>query len=273
MSALLPPNLRARKRFGQNFLIDERIIEGIVDAIHPCPSDHLVEIGPGHAALTSPVLERAGRLTAIELDRDLAEILRHDPFLKGLNLIEADALKFDYRTLEGYGELRIFGNLPYNITSPLLLCLLALDGVRDLHFMLQREVVDRLVAAPGSGDYGRLTVIAQHQAQILPVMEVPPTAFRPMPKVNSAVVRLIPRKLSAGDRALLPRLEEVTRVAFGTRRKVLRNSLSKLLSAAEMEELGVDSARRAEELPVAKYVALARHLASRPNPPLASATR
>lgn len=260
--ALPPPFMRARKRFGQNFLVNDRIIDSIVDAINPKEGEYLVEIGPGHAALTRPVLERAGTLTAVELDRDLAERLRHDPFLKGLTLIEADALKVDFDSLEGAsaGELRVFGNLPYNITSPLLFHLLKFNGIKDLHFMLQKEVVERLAAGPGTKDYGRLTVMAQYHADVIPVLTVPPSAFVPPPKVMSAVVRLKPKNLTAEQRALSEYLNKITTTAFSARRKTVRNSLSALFSADELSALGIDLKDRAEDLALDIYVRLAEAL-------------
>ena len=258
--ALPPPYMKARKRFGQNFLVNDYIINSIVDAINPQPGDYLVEIGPGHAALTRPVLERAKRLTAIELDRDLAERLRHDPFLQGLNLIEADALKVDFGALEGNGSLRVFGNLPYNITSPLLFHLLTFTGIKDLHFMLQKEVVERLAAGPGSKDYGRLTVMAQYHAHVIPVLTVPPSAFVPPPKVMSAVVRLKPKDLSPEERALAPFLNKITTTAFAARRKTIRNSLASLFSQEELIQAQFDLDARAEDLPIAVFVALAQLL-------------
>lgn len=260
--AIPPPFMKARKRFGQNFLVNDHIINSIVDAINPQEGDFLVEIGPGHAALTRPVLERAKALTAVELDRDLAEWLRHDPFLKGLNLIEADALKVDFGALPGAseGKLRVFGNLPYNITSPLLFHLLRFDGIQDLHFMLQKEVVERLAAGPGSKDYGRLTVMAQYHAQVIPVLTVPPSAFVPPPKVMSAVVRLKPKNLSPEERALAPYLNKITTTAFSARRKAVRNALAPLFEAEELSQLGIDLDSRAEMLPLETYVALAQAL-------------
>lgn len=260
--ALPPPYMKARKRFGQNFLVNNHIITSIVDAINPHENEFLVEIGPGHAALTRPVLERAKKLTAIELDRDLAERLRHDPFLKGLELIEADALKVDYSKLPGAaeGKLRIFGNLPYNITSPLLFHLLHFEGIQDLHFMLQKEVVERLAAAPSSKDYGRLTVMAQFHAAVLPILTVPPSAFVPPPKVMSAVVRLKPKALTPEERALAPFLNKITTTAFAARRKTVRNSLALYFSPEELEALQINQQDRAEDLPLEVYVNLAQAL-------------
>lgn len=255
--ALPPPHFTARKRFGQNFLVDDYVIGSIVDAINPKPGQYLVEIGPGHAALTRPVLERAKALTAIELDRDLAEMLRHDPFLKGLTLIEGDALKVDYSALPGSGSLRVFGNLPYNITSPIIFHLLKQPGITDMYFMLQKEVVERLCAGPGTKDYGRLTVMAQFYAEVIPVLVVPPEAFRPRPKVTSAVVRLKPKGLSAEMQALAPFLNTVLVAAFGARRKTLHNALGKIFSKEELASLPFDLTQRAEELSVPEFVKLA----------------
>lgn len=263
--ALPPPFMKARKRFGQNFLVNNHIINSIVEAINPQEGDFLVEIGPGHAALTRPVLEQCKALTAIELDRDLAERLRHDPFLKGLTLVEADALKVDFSQFPGAkeGKLRIFGNLPYNITSPLLFHLLKFEGIQDLHFMLQKEVVERLAAVPGSKDYGRLTVMAQFHAKVIPVLTVPPTAFVPPPKVMSAVVRLKPKTLTKEQRALAPFLNKITTTAFGARRKTVRNALSALFSPQELEDLGISLIARPEELPLEVYVELATALSKK----------
>ncbi len=261
--ALPPPNFKARKRFGQNFLVDDFIIGSIVDAINPKPGEALVEIGPGHAALTRPVLERAGALTAIELDRDLIDVLNHDPFLKGLNLIEADALKFDFASLQEKDPLRVFGNLPYNITSPLILHLLKFPGIFDMHFMLQKEVVQRLCAGPRSKDYGRLTVIVQYLCDVIPLLAVPPEAFRPQPKVTSAVIRLIPKAISEEERALVPFIEDVTKLSFSARRKTVRNALSPAFDAQALQDLGIDPAKRPEDLKVCDYVNLAQALKAR----------
>ena len=255
-----PPHMKARKRFGQNFLVNDHIINSIVDAINPKEGDFLVEIGPGHAALTQPVFERAKKLTAIELDRDLAQRLREHPFLKGLNLIEADALRVDFSKLNPEGKIRVFGNLPYNITSPLLFHLLSFEGISDLHFMLQKEVVERLAAGPGSKDYGRLTVMAQFHAQVVPVLVVPPSSFVPPPKVMSAVVRLIPKDLTKEERQLSPFLNKITTTAFAARRKTIRNSLGPLFEPQELSALGIDLDKRAEDLPLTVFVQLAQAL-------------
>lgn len=258
--ALPPVHMKARKRFGQNFLVNDHIISQIVDAINPKEGEHLVEIGPGHAALTRPVLERAKVLTAIELDRDLVEILKHDPFLKGLTIIEGDALKVNFEELEGAGQLRVFGNLPYNITSPIIFHLLSQKGITDMHFMLQKEVVERLAAGPSTKDYGRLTVMTQFHAQVIPILVVPPSAFRPAPKVTSAVVRLRPKDLTDEERSLVPYLNNITTTAFSARRKTIRNSLSKFFTEEELNSFGLDPILRAENISVEKYVELARAL-------------
>jgi 16S rRNA (adenine1518-N6/adenine1519-N6)-dimethyltransferase len=256
--ALPPSHMRARKRFGQNFLVNDNIIGQIVDAINPKEGEHIVEIGPGHAALTRPVLERAKKLTAIELDRDLVEILKHDPFLKGLSIIEGDALKVNFEEIEGAGQLRVFGNLPYNITSPIMFHLLSQRGIIDMHVMLQQEVVERIAAGPDSKDYGRLTVMTQYHANVIPMLIVPPSAFRPAPKVMSAVVRLKPKDLSDEDRALVPYLNNITTTAFSARRKTIRNALSKFFTENELIDLGLDPILRAENISVEKYVELAK---------------
>ncbi len=258
-----PPNMKARKRFGQNFLVNDHIINSIVDAINPKEGEFLVEIGPGHAALTRPVFERTHALTAVELDRDLAERLRHHPFLQGLNLIEADALRVNFGELNGGQKIRVFGNLPYNITSPLIFHLLSFANISDMHFMLQKEVVERLAAGPGSKDYGRLTVMAQFHARVVPVLTVPPSSFVPPPKVMSAVVRLLPKDLSPEERALSPFLNRITTTAFAARRKTIRNSLSNLFSAEELSSMGINLDDRAEDLSLEVFVRLAKALQSK----------
>ena len=245
----------ARKRFGQHFLVDESIIDGIVRAIAPKPGQALVEIGPGLGALTQPLLERAGALTVIELDRDLAARLRQR---QGLTVIESDVLKVDFAAVaDAAGQpLRLVGNLPYNISSPILFHLLPFaHRVQDQHFMLQKEVVERMAAPPGSKTYGRLSVMLQWRYRIDEVLDVPPDAFDPPPRVDSVVVRMLP--LAADASVDVDRLEALVAVAFSQRRKVLRNTLGRWL-----EEQGVetpfDLQRRAEEVPVAEYLALAR---------------
>ncbi|MDP8078687.1 16S rRNA (adenine(1518)-N(6)/adenine(1519)-N(6))-dimethyltransferase RsmA [Phocoenobacter skyensis] len=258
----------ARKRFGQNFLQDQNVIHNIVSAIHPQNSDFLLEIGPGLGALTEPVAERVDKLTVIELDRDLAERLRHHPFLnQKLTVIEQDALNFNFRdyfkslNLEESCGIRVFGNLPYNISTPLIFHLLTFhDLIQDMHFMLQKEVVKRLCAAPNSKAYGRLTVMAQYYCQIMPVLEVPPSAFKPAPKVDSAVVRLVPYTVLPYPAKDVRYLSRVVTQAFNQRRKTLRNSLSQLFTAEQLESLGMNLQARAENLSLADYVLLANWL-------------
>jgi 16S rRNA (adenine1518-N6/adenine1519-N6)-dimethyltransferase len=250
---------RPRKRFGQHFLHDPGIIDRLVGAIAPRPGDHLVEIGPGEGVLTAPVLERAGALTVIELDRDLAATLGErlgSP--EGLSVVQADVLKVDLADLAAGRPLRIIGNLPYNISTPILFHLFESRAeIIDMHFMLQKEVVDRMVAAPGSRQYGRLSAMAAFHCDMTRLFNVPPGAFRPPPRVDSAVVRLVPKSLSDKDRALLPQFAEVTRRAFGQRRKTLRNSLKGLLDAEAIEAAGIDPGARAETLSVDQFKRLA----------------
>ena len=249
-----------RKRFGQHFLTDQGIIDGIVQAIAPRPGQAVVEIGPGLAALTQPLVERLGKLTVIELDRDLARQLREHP---QLSVVESDILKVDIHALardtclQGQ-KLRMVGNLPYNISTPILFHLLgAVDVIEDQHFMLQKEVIDRMVAAPATGDYGRLSVMLQWRYAMENVLFVPPHSFDPPPRVDSAVVRMVPHAVPAVlDEKLLA---EMVQVAFSQRRKLLRHTLGQWLAARGFGG-SFDVQRRAEEVPVAEYVALAQAL-------------
>lgn len=244
----------ARKRFGQHFLTDGAIVDAIVDAIGPRPGDALVEIGPGLGALTLPLLARSERLAVIELDRDLAQRLRANP---ALEVIEADVLKVDFAALAAAAgrRLRIAGNLPYNISSPILFHLLDHAAqVEDQHFMLQKEVVERMVAEPCHKAYGRLSVMLQWRYHMESVLDVPPESFDPPPRVDSAVVRMLPLADAAAVEVDL--LSELVRVAFSQRRKLLRHTLGRWLD--ERAFAGeFDVQRRAEEVPVADYLALA----------------
>ena len=244
-----------RKRFGQHFLTDRGIIEDIVDAIAPAAGQVMVEIGPGLGAMTQPLVERLGRMTVIELDRDLALLLRQRA---DLTVIESDVLKVDFRQLANSAEakLRVVGNLPYNISTPILFHLLDVaDVVQDQHFMLQKEVVDRMVAKPSTSDYGRLSVMLQWHYAMENVLFVPPTSFDPPPRVDSAIVRMLPH--AAPARLDVKLFSELVRVAFSQRRKLLRHSLGKWLAARNFAgEFNLQ--RRAEEVPVAEYVALAQ---------------
>ena len=244
----------ARKRFGQHFLTDRAVLDAIVDAIRPEPGEALVEIGPGLGAMTDPLVARCQRVTVIELDRDLAARLRKRPELE---VIEADVLQVDFAALAARAgqRLRVVGNLPYNISTPILFHLLgAVEHVIDQHFMLQKEVVDRMAAAPGGKDYGRLSVMLQWRYRIESVLGVPPEAFEPPPRVDSAVVRMLPLPVVAAVDAAL--LGELVRVAFSQRRKLLRHTLGRWLEERQFAgEFNVQ--RRAEEVPVSEYLALA----------------
>lgn len=266
----------ARKRFGQHFLTDTAIIDSIVDAIHPTSGQSMVEIGPGLAAMTQPLVERLGHLTVIELDRDLASRLREHPHLR---VIESDVLKVDFTTLSsvlaqeshatnaiapssqrsnGACKLRVVGNLPYNISTPILFHLLDhVDVIEDQHFMLQKEVIDRMVASPCTSDYSRLSVMLQWRYAMDNILFVPPTSFDPPPRVDSAIVRMLPLKVPPVLN--LKTLSTMVQVAFSQRRKILRNTLGKWL-----DEQGFsgqfDLQRRAEEVPVAEYVELVQSL-------------
>ncbi|MGB5081757.1 MAG: 16S rRNA (adenine(1518)-N(6)/adenine(1519)-N(6))-dimethyltransferase RsmA [Burkholderiales bacterium] len=252
-----------RKRFGQHFLVDDEVIGRIVAAIDPRPGEHLVEIGPGLGALTAPLLDRIEHLDVVELDRDLAGRLRERYPPERLAVHVADALRFDFSTLPA--PLRVVGNLPYNISTPLLFHLAAVaPRCADLHFMLQQEVVERMVAKPSGPEYGRLSVMLQYRFHLERLFTVAPEAFRPPPKVRSAVVRLVPRpilELEAQDEAEFSAV--VTR-AFSMRRKTLRNALADLLSESELRELGIDPGARAEALPVAAYVTIANRVPRSP---------
>ncbi len=247
----------ARKRFGQHFLAEPAVIDAIVRAVDPRPGEALVEIGPGQGAITRPLLERAGRLTVIELDRDLARVLRG---WSGLTVVEADVLTVDFAALAAAAgaPLRIVGNLPYNISTPILFHLLeAAAHVADQHVMLQREVCERITAAPGDSAYGRLSVMLQWRYATEFVLDVPPEAFEPPPRVDSAVIRMAPlAEPPAVDPTLLG---EVVQVGFSQRRKLLRHSLGRWLELRGAHE-PFDLARRAEEVPVAEWVALASAL-------------
>ncbi len=256
---------RARKRFGQNFLADPNTIRRIVDAIRPQPGETMVEIGPGLGAMTAPLLERLGRLHVVEIDRDLIARLRDAYAADRLVIHEGDALEFDFG---GLGDpdtpLRIVGNLPYNISTPILFHLAGFAGrVRDMTFMLQKEVVMRMVAEPGTEEYGRLSVMLQYRFRMGRLFDVPPGAFRPAPKVMSSIVRMAPlpaEELTARDEALFGR---IVAAAFGQRRKTLRNTLREFLDEADFVALDLDSGLRGERLPMARFVAIANHVTTR----------
>ena len=245
----------ARKRFGQHFLVDESVIDRIVDAIDPKPGQAIVEIGPGRGALTGPLLARCETLTVIELDRDLAARLRRTP---SLEVVEADVLDVDFAALAAAAsakKLRVVGNLPYNISTPILFHLLdASDVIVDQHFMLQKEVVARMAAAPGNKDYGRLTVMLQWRYEIEPLLDVPPESFDPPPRVDSAVLRMTP--LPRRDDVDPTLLREIVTVGFSQRRKLLRHTIGRWLDDRGSSQ-PFDLKRRAEEVPVDEWIALA----------------
>jgi len=255
---------RAKKSLGQHFLHGRGVVDKIVLAIDPKPGDHIVEIGPGQGALTFPLLGRHGALTAIEFDRDLIVPLAEAARGHGeLTLIHANVLNVDFTALaadglDGRGQLRLAGNLPYNLSSPILFHALEHAAVvRDMHFMLQKEVVDRMAAGPGSKVYGRLSVMLQACCVVTPLFVVAPGAFRPPPKVDSAVVRLVPRvpdSIGIDDRA---RFAAVVRAAFGQRRKTLRNALCGVCDITQLQAAGIDPQARAEQIAVADFVRLA----------------
>jgi 16S rRNA (adenine1518-N6/adenine1519-N6)-dimethyltransferase len=255
----------AKKHLGQHFLHERGIISKIVQAVDPQPGDRLVEIGPGQGAITFPLLDRHGELTVIEFDRDLIFPLTEAARAHGtLEVIHRDVLKVDFTALANAGApIRLVGNLPYNLSSPILFHALEhAAAIRDMHFMLQKEVVDRMAAEPGSKVYGRLSVMLQAYCHVTPLFTVPPGAFRPPPKVDSAVVRLVPRDPTAigvRDRA---KFEDVVRDAFGQRRKTLRNALSQQCDAAAIEAAGVRPDARAEQIGVDDFVRLANSLSN-----------
>jgi 16S rRNA (adenine1518-N6/adenine1519-N6)-dimethyltransferase len=256
---------RPRKRFGQHFLEDSGVVAAIVEAIAPAPGENLVEIGPGLGVLTRPLIARAGHIHAVELDRDLVERLTAQFPPSSLTLHAGDALQFDFASL-GTG-LRIVGNLPYNISTPILFHLAQYEAqLVDLHLMLQREVVERMAAPAGGSDYGRLSVMLQYRFAIEKLFDVPPEAFRPPPEVESAVIRVRPlgtARAALEDEDLFAR---VVAQAFAQRRKTLRNTLGGLVTAAELESLGIDPGRRAQELSVVEFARLANTLALRDQP-------
>jgi len=253
---------RARKRFGQHFLTSPEVIEQVVSAIGPRDGETVVEIGPGQAAITNPLAGLASELHAIEFDRDLAALLRKR-FIDNdhVTIHEADALSFDFSTLGR--ALRVVGNLPYNISTPLLFHLLDYKScIADAHFMLQKEVVDRMCSPPGSKSYGRLTIMLGCQMEMVPLFDVPPTAFSPPPKVMSSVIRMRPIPLPGIDVQDADLLASVVRSAFSRRRKTLRNALQGLAEVADIAAVGIDPGVRPEQVPIEDWVALANHVAS-----------
>lgn len=249
-----------RKRFGQNFLTDQRVLHDIIDAIAPSPDDLMIEIGPGQGAMTALLLQELNALHAVELDRDLVVLLQKKFRTEKLHMHSADALQFDFSSLLAADKkLRIVGNLPYNISSPLLFHLAQFaQQVQDQHFMLQKEVVERMVATPGGKDFGRLSVMLQWRYEMELLFIVPPQAFDPPPKVESAIVRMIP--IAAPSECEQRKLEQVVTKAFSQRRKVIRNCLAGMFSEAQLIDAGIDPQHRPEAVGLEQYVRLARVL-------------
>lgn len=254
---------KPRKRFGQNFLQDQMVVQNIVASIAPTQEDHIVEIGPGRGVLTHEILQFINSLDAIEIDRDLIPLLiKSCEKLGQLRLFQADALTFDFSQLVYNQEkLRIIGNLPYNISTPLLFHLLAqIDLIKDMHFMLQQEVVSRIVAPVGTADYGRLSIMIQYYCQVDELFSVPPTAFFPEPKVNSAVIQLIPHDFIKNPAYDIKQLSFIVQQAFMHRRKTLRNALKSYFSVEQLLQMNIDPELRPQELSVAEYVNLSNSL-------------
>ncbi|MES2218264.1 MAG: 16S rRNA (adenine(1518)-N(6)/adenine(1519)-N(6))-dimethyltransferase RsmA, partial [Pseudomonadota bacterium] len=248
-----------RKRFGQHFLQDDQVIQRLIEVIAPQVGQHLVEIGPGQGALTLPVLRKTGLLEVVELDRDLIPTLRARSQDCGTLVIhEADALKFDFGALAKNTEtLRVIGNLPYNISTPLIFHLLEFAArISDMHFMLQKEVVDRLAAEKGNKDYGRLSIMVQYHCQVYALFDVPPEAFYPPPKVNSSIVRIVPYQTVPFVAKNYLFFYNLVKQAFGQRRKTLRNCLKKLITDEDWQRLTIDPKLRPEQLSVEDYVTL-----------------
>ncbi|MCW8827375.1 MAG: 16S rRNA (adenine(1518)-N(6)/adenine(1519)-N(6))-dimethyltransferase RsmA [Gammaproteobacteria bacterium] len=258
-----PVTHRPRKRFGQNFLHDQGVLQKIDHAIRPKPTDQIVEIGPGLGALTQYLIEGAGQINAVELDRDLIEPLTAR-FGDQLKLHNTDALKFDFCSLAGDGEkLRIIGNLPYNISTPILFRLFEQRAcIEDMHFMLQQEVVERIAAAPGNKSYGRLSIMAQYYCKAENLFHVSPEAFNPPPKVHSAIIRLTPHLHPSVEVKDLKQFEDVVRQAFSQRRKTLRNTLKKLISAEQLIELGIDPTQRPEQITIEQYAQISNQISN-----------
>jgi len=249
----------ARKRFGQNFLVDSGIISAIVSAINPQRGDTVVEIGPGLGAITEPLLARVDHLHVVEIDRDLIARLKKQHSPERMTIHEGDALAFDFASIGK--NMHLVGNLPYNISTPLLFHLADYaENVYDMHFMLQKEVVERMVAEPGDADFGRLSVMLQYRFYMEWLIDVPPESFEPAPKVESAVVRLIPKPAAELNAKSLDKLSQLVLAAFSQRRKMLRNTLKGLLDDAGFAALGIDPTRRAEDIPVEGYVRIANYL-------------
>ncbi|MBU1363927.1 MAG: 16S rRNA (adenine(1518)-N(6)/adenine(1519)-N(6))-dimethyltransferase RsmA [Gammaproteobacteria bacterium] len=251
----------ARKRFGQNFLVDHGVIAAIVSAINPKRDDVVVEIGPGLGAITEPLMQRVDHLHVVEIDRDLIARLKKQHTPERMTIHEGDALAFDFASIGK--NLRLVGNLPYNISTPLLFHLADyVDVLHDMHFMLQKEVVERMVAEPGNADFGRMSVMLQYRFYLEWLIDVPPESFDPPPKVQSAVVRLIPKPVSELNAKSQEKLSQVVLTAFSQRRKMLRNTMKGMLSDAGFAELGIAPTLRPEDVSVEDYVRIANYLSA-----------
>lgn len=256
-----PPAHRTRKRFGQNFLHDAHIIQEIIRTATPSPGDHFIEIGPGQGALTFPLLSTIGELTAIELDRDLIPFLeKKGNEIGSLKIIQTDALNYDFAAAHHGQPLRIIGNLPYNISTPLIFHLLKQSHlIQDMHFMLQKEVVDRICAEPGSKAWGKLSVMTQVHCSAISLFEVPPEAFDPPPKVQSAIVHLTPYPAPKISPDLIPLLNELSSAIFNQRRKTLRNSLKKYFTDEDFNQMGLDASLRPEHIMLDEFIRMTEY--------------
>jgi 16S rRNA (adenine1518-N6/adenine1519-N6)-dimethyltransferase len=254
---------KAKKSFGQNFLVDQNIIGDIIRAIRPVATDNMVEIGPGLGALTRPLLQHLNKLHVVEIDRDIITRLKTDYPQDKIVIHEGDALKFDIASMSA--PLRIVGNLPYNISSPLLFHFADfVECITDMHFMLQNEVVERMVAEPSTAAYGRLSVMLQYRFYMEKLLDVPPQSFRPAPKVDSAIVRMIPIPAGKGLVKNEKLFSAIVAAAFGQRRKTLRNTLKPYLKEADFSQLGIDPQLRAENLGVAEFACITSHASVHP---------
>ena len=257
----MPQKHHARKRFGQNFLQDYSVIQNILEAINPQPNDHIVEIGPGQAALTEPLYQTIKQLDIIEIDRDLVKQLKQRFTNDSITIHEADALQFNFNQLHTPPKLRVVGNLPYNISSPLLFHLIQFnDSIQDMHTLLQKEVVDRINAKPNTSNYGRLSVMIQFYCKTEALFDVPPTAFDPIPKVNSTLLRLIPSLHSELSKESMALFQHVVKTAFTFRRKTLRNSLQKLIPKEKINQLSIDLSLRPQALSIDDYLKLSNEI-------------
>ncbi|WP_373813126.1 16S rRNA (adenine(1518)-N(6)/adenine(1519)-N(6))-dimethyltransferase RsmA [Neisseria dentiae] len=250
---------KARKRFGQNFLQDTRIINDIVNAVRPQPGDVVIEIGPGLAAITEPLAKKLDKLHVVEIDRDIVGRLKTLPFADKLVIHEGDVLQFDFNSVAG--KKKIVGNLPYNISTPLLFSLSEVaDDVADMHFMLQKEVVERMTARPKTNDYGRLSVMLQYFFEMETLIDVPPESFDPAPKVDSAVVRMIPVKHRIGEAQDFDHFAKLVKQAFAQRRKTIRNNLKGMAADEDLQAVGINPQDRAEHIAPELYVKLSNYL-------------